>query len=168
MFWKHLTVLPIALLLREVKQSQTDRLTSRHVRQNMSPILKTLELSGNSSFPGVGWGHRRVWESHISPCPFSRQNSRGSHLSTNVTDIIFLMGTGNHSNLNGPTVSKPTFPLARFTSSKANAKDHSQGNLQRDGENSMSWLHSGIVRGSEIRTLISPFPCLIPWDSEGG
>lgn len=53
MFWKHLTVFPIALLLREVKQSQIDRRTSRHVRQNMSPILKKLELSGNNSFP---WG----------------------------------------------------------------------------------------------------------------
>lgn len=56
MFWKHLTVLPITLLLREVKQSQIDRLTSRHVCQNMSPILKTLELSGKSSFPGWGVG----------------------------------------------------------------------------------------------------------------
>lgn len=54
MFRKHLTVLPIALLLREVKQSQIDGLTSRHVRQNMSPILKMLELSGNNSFPCGG------------------------------------------------------------------------------------------------------------------
>lgn len=54
MFWKHLTVLPIALLLREVKQSQIDGLTSRHARQNMSPILKMLELSGNNSFPCGG------------------------------------------------------------------------------------------------------------------
>lgn len=54
MFWKHLIVLPIAPLLREVKQSQIDRLTSSHACQNMSPILKILEAPGNNLFPGIG------------------------------------------------------------------------------------------------------------------
>ena len=86
MFWKHLTVFPIALLLREVKQSQIDGWTSRHVDQNISPILKTLKLSGNNSFP---WGALGVWESHISPCPLTRQNSEKQNpLSTCVTNMV--------------------------------------------------------------------------------
>lgn len=65
-----------------------------------------------------------MWESHIALCPFTRQNpEKQRHLSTRVTDMVFLMGTGNHSNLNGSTVSKSTFPLAPFS------KDNSQGSV---------------------------------------
>lgn len=74
MFWKHLTVFPIALLLREVKQSQIDGLTSRLVHQNMPPILKMLELWGITHVLGGAGG---VGIPYISMC-FYQAKLRGA------------------------------------------------------------------------------------------
>lgn len=138
LFGKYLTALPMALLLWEVKQTQTDGVTSRHVHWNTPPTWKTLEHSGNSSCP---WGHWRVWESWMSPSSCTRQTLRRVICRCVWQIQLFLTGTGNHSNLNGPVVSVTTFPSAHFASDMAKCEGRWPQSLEmsiamccRDGE----------------------------------